>query len=83
MNRAIFAVCARAERKMPFSQWQCSCSQMSWMCSRPVSFFRQSRSIARPAAMPMAAFAASSCRIMPIGARSDMRMGSISSDVDR
>ena len=71
---------------LPSSQWQWSCSQISWMCSPlwyPLPSTRTPISTRIPATIPTMIFPIKIAMILRTSACSEIRIGSISSDVDR
>ena len=85
INRAMLTVWRRADFTMLCSQSQCSCSQILWMFD-PIFlwlYFRNTKSARKPARIPITAFMARIRPMVPRGAWLEMRMGSISSEVDK
>ena len=86
MNKNIFIVCFKDDFKIPCSQWQCSFSHKSIIFSSstfPLFFNLITKSIAKPATIPITNFIPNIFAITPISTPSDINIGNISSDVDR
>lgn len=82
----MLTVCFIADFIKLFSQWQCSFSHKSIILSSSALFLFFSlitKSIIKPYIIPSTNFTASIPSISPIGAASDISIGSISSDVER
>jgi len=79
----ILKVCFSDDFIKLFSQWQCSSSHKSTIFSSSLFFLLRIKSIKKPYIIPKANFTPSIPKIVPIGAASDISIGSISSEVER